>query len=69
MVHVPVKVVFFYRFAMFKLLLLDAARAPRALAYLEIRSRNEEAIYLQRSFTSYVIDVKHSSGYLLFICF
>ena len=50
MVHVPVKVVFFYRFAMFKLLLLDAARAPRALAYLEIRSRNEEAIYLLKVF-------------------
>ena len=48
MVHVPVKVVFSYRFAM--LLLLDAARAPRALAYLQIRSRNEEAIYLLKVF-------------------
>ena len=47
-VHVPVKVVFFYRFAM--LLLLDAARAPGALACLEIRSRNEEKIYLLKVF-------------------
>ena len=62
MVHVPGKVVFFYRFAM--LLLLDAARAPRGLAYLEIRSRNEEAIYLLKVF--YILLYRRQAFFRMF---
>ena len=48
-----------------------------SLACLEIRSRNEEAIQLYTKqdllakvfFPAYFIDVEHSSGYLIFICF